>query len=187
MRRISDLIDPSESIEPGSVDTDSLTLTFDDRRKSRQRIVLDSGTEAELLLPRGTVLRQGDRLRRDDGVIVEVNAAPETLSVAATDDPLLLARVAYHLGNRHLPVEITVGGLQYQHDHVLDAMVERLGLRVRVTERAFQPEGGAYGGGSGHGHGGDDHDHDHHAGHDHDHEGHDHDHDHDGHDHDHDE
>ena len=152
--RIAELIDAAS----GSPPSDSLTLDFDGRRKSRQRIVLDSGATAELLLPRGTVLRHGDRLRGDDGTIIAVQAAAETLSVAATDDHLLLARVAYHLGNRHLPVEITSGGLQYQHDHVLDTMVQRLGLQVRVQEGPFQPEGGAYGGGHGHDH---DHDHDH--------------------------
>jgi urease accessory protein len=159
--RITELIDAAVAAAP----SDSLTLDFDGRRKSRQRIVLDSGATAELLLPRGTVLRQGDRLRGDDGSIIAVHAAAETLSVAATDDHLLLARVAYHLGNRHLPVEITTTGLQYQHDHVLDTMVQRLGLEVRVQEGPFQPEGGAYGGGHGH-----DHDHDH-GDHDHDHGG----------------
>jgi urease accessory protein len=162
--RIGEVIEATLGLVPG----DSLTLTFDDRRKSRQRIVLDSGKAAALLLPRGTVLRQGDFLRADDGTIVAVNAAPETLSVAVTDDRLLLARVAYHLGNRHLPVEITATGLQYQHDHVLDAMVRRLGLAIRVQEGPFQPEGGAYGGGHGHDH---DHDHDGVGGrHDHDHD-----------------
>jgi urease accessory protein len=160
--RITELIDAAVAAAP----SDSLTLDFDGRRKSRQRIVLDGGATAELLLPRGTVLRQGDRLRGDDGSIIAVHAAAETLSVAATDDHLLLARVAYHLGNRHLPVEITATGLQYQHDHVLDTMVQRLGLAVRVQEGPFQPEGGAYGGGHGH-----DHDHDH-GGHDHDGPGH---------------
>jgi urease accessory protein len=159
--RITELIDAAVAAAP----SDSLTLDFDGRRKSRQRIVLDSGATADLLLPRGTVLRQGDRLRGDDGSIIAVHAAAETLSVAATDDHLLLARVAYHLGNRHLPVEITSTGLQYQHDHVLDTMVQRLGLEVRVQEGPFQPEGGAYGGGHGH-----DHDHDH-GDHDHDHGG----------------
>ncbi|HEY0712167.1 MAG TPA: urease accessory protein UreE [Polyangia bacterium] len=159
---------------PEGRESDGLTLDFDRRRKSRQRVVLDSGVEAGLFLPRGTVLREGDRLRGDDGSVVRVKAAPETLSVVAAQDRLQLARAAYHLGNRHLPVEITAMGLQYQHDHVLDTMVRGLGLEVTVCEGPFNPEGGAYGGGHGHGH---DHDHDH----DHDHGGsllllHDHDH-----------
>ena len=171
--RISQLLQDGDA-GGESTASDSLTLDFDGRRKSRQRVVLDSGAEAELFLPRGTVLRQGDRLRTDEGSLIAVIAAAETLSVAATDDRLLLARVAYHLGNRHLPVEITDKGLQYQHDHVLDAMVERLGLRVRVLQGRFQPEGGAYGGGSGHGEG---HGHDHDHAHGHDDQAHDHDHD----------
>jgi urease accessory protein len=149
--------------ERGGVHDDTLTLDLDRRRKSRQRVVLDSGVEAALLLARGTVLRGGDRLRGDDGRIVRVAAAPETLSVVTAVDRLQLARVAYHLGNRHLPVEITATGLQYQHDHVLDQMVRGLGLAVEVREGPFNPEGGAYGGqgpseGHAHRH---DHDHDH--------------------------
>ncbi|HEY0706300.1 MAG TPA: urease accessory protein UreE [Polyangia bacterium] len=143
--------------DDGQAVDDVLTLNLDRRRKSRQRVVLDSGAEAALLLPRGTVLREGDVLRSDDGRHVRVKAAAETLSVVATADRLQLARAAYHLGNRHLPVEITATGLQYQHDHVLDNMVRGLGLPVVMQEGPFNPEGGAYGGHS-HGH---DHDHDH--------------------------
>ena len=138
-----------------------LTLPFDLRRKSRQRVRLDDGSEAALLLPRATALREGDRLRAEDGSVVVVHAAKETLSVVTSADPRELARAAYHLGNRHLPVEVRAEGLAYQHDHVIDEMVRRLGLEVRVVEAPFEPEGGAYGG-HGHSHGHDhDHDHDH--------------------------
>jgi urease accessory protein len=136
------------------------TLTLAERRKSRLRVVLDDGSEAALLLPRGSALRDGDRLRADEGgVIVYVRAASETLSVARTDDPHLLLRGAYHLGNRHVPVELGAGWLAYEHDHVLDDMVRGLGLAVASREAAFEPEAGAFSHGTGgHGHG---HHHDH--------------------------
>jgi len=169
MKKLSEIIGAGAGGERPAA---TLTLAFDDRRKSRQRVVLDSGEEAALLLPRGTVLRDGDRLRTDGGEVVEVRAAPETLSAVTVADSLALARAAYHLGNRHVPVQIDAGTLRYQHDHVLDDMVRALGLPVHSERAPFQPEGGAYGHGHNHGH---DHDHDH----DHDHHGHDHDHDHD--------
>jgi urease accessory protein len=123
----------------------SVTLTYDQRRKSRQRLRLDDGSEAALVLERGTVLAAGDRLLADDGVVIEVRAAAETLSVVRAEDAVLLARAAYHLGNRHVPVEVRSGELRYQHDHVLDAMVRGLGVRAEVVSAGFHPEGGAYG------------------------------------------
>jgi urease accessory protein len=131
--------------------SESLTLTFDQRRRSRLRAKLDSGDEVALVLPRGLVLREGDRLKADSGVIVAVRARPEQLSTARSNDPRLLARACYHLGNRHVPVEVGDGWARYQHDHVLDEMVLQLGLQVQVEDVAFEPESGAYGGG-GHGH-----------------------------------
>ena len=125
----------------------TLTLPFELRQKSRLRTRLDSGQEVGLFLPRGTVLRHGDRLRTTGGMVVEVRAAPETVSTARADDPLLLARAAYHLGNRHVALQLDPGWLRYLHDHVLDGMVRELGLTV-VGERApFEPEAGAHGGG----------------------------------------
>ena len=129
-----------------------LTLPFDLRQKSRLRARLDSGEDVGLFLPRGTVLRHGDRLRATDGRVIEVRAAPETVSTARATDPLLLARAAYHLGNRHVALQLGPGWLRYLHDHVLDGMVRELGLTV-IGERApFEPEAGAYGGGHHHGH-----------------------------------
>lgn len=146
----------------------SVTLTFHDRRKSRQRLRLDGGGEAALMLERGSILRDGDCLRADDGTLCRVNAAIESLSRATTSDRRALARAAYHLGNRHIPVEVTDSGLQYLQDHVLDDMVRALGLPVATVEARFHPEAGAYGGGHGHGHDHDhDHDHDHHHAPDH--------------------
>jgi urease accessory protein len=168
MFRLTEL-DDATGPEPVGV----VTLPFEDRRRSRLRARLDDGREAALLLPRGTVLRDGDRLRdADGGVVVTVRAAAQTLSVARTDDALLLARAAYHLGNRHVPVEVGPGWLGYEHDHVLDGMVGELGLAVEARVAPFEPEVGGYGHGKAergsshtpHGHG---HDHDHGDGHGH--------------------
>jgi urease accessory protein len=130
----------------------TLTLPFEQRQKSRLRTRLDSGEEVGLFLARGTVLRHGDRLRATDGRVIEVRAAPETVSTARTDDPLLLARAAYHLGNRHIALQLGPGWLRYLHDHVLDSMVRELGLTVIGEQAPFEPEAGAYGGGHHHGH-----------------------------------
>jgi urease accessory protein len=124
----------------------TLTLPFDQRQKSRLRARLDSGEDVGLFLPRGTVLRHGDRLRTTTGLVVEVRAAPETVSIARTDDALLLARAAYHLGNRHVALQIGPGWLRYLHDRVLDGMVRELGLTVAGEQVPFEPEAGAYGG-----------------------------------------
>jgi urease accessory protein len=124
----------------------TLTLPFDQRQKSRLRTRLDSGEDVGLFLPRGTVLRHGDRLRTTTGLVVEVRAAPETVSIARTDDALLLARAAYHLGNRHVALQIGPGWLRYLHDRVLDGMVRELGLTVAGEQVPFEPEAGAYGG-----------------------------------------
>jgi urease accessory protein len=120
------------------------------------------------------VLRDGDQLRCADGSLVQVRAAAETLSGVQTDDPLLLARAAYHLGNRHVPLQIAATGLRYRHDHVLDDMVRALGLPVTTLRAPFQPDPGAYTHGHGHGHGRE-HEHERGHGHEHEHDPHDHD------------
>ena len=123
---------------------ETLTLTFEQRQKSRLCATLDSGQDAGVLLNRGAVLRDGDCLSGDDGVVVRVRAAIETTSVARTEDALLFARASYHLGNRHVPLQITKGELRYLHDHVLDDMLVGLGLHVSVEQSPFEPEPGAY-------------------------------------------
>ena len=125
----------------------TLTLPFELRQKSRLRTRLDSGQDVGLFLPRGTVLRHGDRLRTTGGLVVEVQAAPETVSTARTADSLQLARASYHLGNRHVALQLGAGWLRYRHDHVLDEMVQALGLEVVCEQAPFEPEAGAYGGG----------------------------------------
>lgn len=127
----------------------TLTLPFESRIKSRMRVILDDGREAGLFLPRGSSLRDGDYLIAEDGSAVLVRAAPETVSEVRCDDPLQLARACYHLGNRHVALQIAPGLLRYQHDHVLDEMLLGLGLTVTVCQAPFEPEPGAYGG---HGH-----------------------------------
>jgi urease accessory protein len=129
-----------------------LVLPFELRQKSRLRARLASGTEVGLFLERGIVLRGGDLLLADDGTVVEVVAALETVSTVRDSDATRLARAGYHLGNRHVPVEIGAGWLRYGHDHVLDDMVRGLGLTVVVEQAAFEPEAGAYGNSHGHGH-----------------------------------
>ena len=123
----------------------TLTLPFDRRQHCRLRTRLDKGDEVALRLPRGTVLRDGDLLRAANGLVIQVRAAPEKVSNAAANDPLLVARACYHLGNRHIPVQIGNGWVRYLHDHVLDEMVAALGLNVTVNDLPFEPEGGAYG------------------------------------------
>jgi len=142
--------------------SDTLTLPFELRQKSRQRVRLDSGREAAVLLPRGNGLDRGDRLVAADGTCVRIEAAAEDVSTGRTADPLLLARGCYHLGNRHVPLQVGPGFVRYQPDHVLDDMLRRLGLEVAHERAAFEPEPGAY---AGHAHAGDEPRHDHaHAG-----------------------
>ncbi|EPG7577534.1 urease accessory protein UreE [Providencia huaxiensis] len=139
----------------------SLCLTMDERTKSRLKVTLSDGQEAGLFLPRGTVLKEGDILATEEGELVTIEAAKEQVSTVYSDDPLLLARVCYHLGNRHVPLQIEAGWCRYFHDHVLDDMARGLGATVSVGLEKYQPEPGAYGGSSG-GHHHHHHDHDDH-------------------------
>jgi len=132
--------------------TDSVSLPFDLRQRARLRVVLASGREAGLKLPRGTILRDGDVLQGSEDDRVRVVAAPETVSTVHCEDPWLLARAAYHLGNRHIWVQVGAGWLRYLHDHVLDDMVRGFGLSVTVEQAPFEPEGGAYSERGGHHH-----------------------------------
>ncbi len=130
----------------------TLSLPFEQRQRTRQRVRLGSGLEIGLDLPRGTVLRGGDLLGSAAGAVVAVAAALERVSVVTVDSPQALARAAYHLGNRHVPVEVRADGLRYLEDHVLDAMIRGLGLRVVHEAAPFEPETGAYAHGHAHTH-----------------------------------
>ena len=132
----------------------TLTLAFELRQKSRFKATISDGTEAGVFLPRGNVLRGGDCLATEDGLVIKIISAKETVSAVYSDDPLLLARACYHLGNRHIPLQIETQRLSYLHDHVLDDMLKHLGLKVNTEHTPFEPENGAYGQhSSGHSHG----------------------------------
>jgi urease accessory protein len=117
-------------------------LSFDQRQKSRLRAKLESGEEVALVLPRGRVLRGGDRVTTTDGREVEIVGAPEKLLHIEGSS---LARIAYHLGNRHVAVQVGEGFLRIAEDHVLEDMLRGLGARVTHIEAPFEPEAGAYG------------------------------------------
>jgi len=146
-----------------------LRLPFEQRQKSRLKTRLVSGEEVALLLPRGEILRGGDLVTASDGRVIEVVAEPEKLLHIESD---ALAKLAYHLGNRHVPVQVGEGFLRIAADHVLEEMVKKLGAKVKQVEAPFEPEAGAYAGGHHQhdemGHGGKIHEH--HHEHDHDHE-----------------
>jgi len=143
---------------------DTIVLDFDDRHRRRMAMTATRGLEFLLDLENAVALRGGDALVLDDGRLIEVVAAPEPLLEIRGTDPHHLVRVAWHLGNRHLPTQIMAKGLRIRRDHVIEAMVKGLGARVIEIEAPFDPEGGAYvGGGHGHTHDGDAH----HAAHDH--------------------
>jgi urease accessory protein len=129
-----------------------LILPFDLRRKSRLRAVLTNGREAALFLPRGSVLRDGDLLEAEDGTLIRVESAAENILWVTAETPSALMRVAYHLGNRHTPVELGENFLKLEADPVLQKMLLQLGVTVREESGPFHPEGGAYGGGHRHGH-----------------------------------
>ena len=128
----------------------TLRLAFDQRQKSRLRARLASGEEVALLLPRGTLLRGGDLVGASDGRVIEVVAEPERVLHVECASPVELARCAYHLGNRHVPVQLGEGWLRIAADHVLAEMLAKLGARVTPIEAPFEPEAGAYSGGHHH-------------------------------------
>jgi urease accessory protein len=154
---------------------DTVVLDFDDRHRRRMAMTGTRGLSFLLDLENAVALRGGDALVLDDNRLIEVVAAPEPLAEIRCNDPHHLVRVAWHLGNRHLPTQIMPKGLRIRRDHVIEAMVKGLGARVIEIEAPFDPEGGAYAGG-GHAHAGEGVSHDH-AAHDHSSHGHgDHDH-----------
>jgi urease accessory protein len=149
---------------------DVVELDWDGRTRRRIALSAKGGLAFLLDLARAPVLRAGDGLRLEDGRIVAVEAAPERLLEIDCRDPRLLARIAWHLGNRHLPAEIAASVIHIRDDHVIAEMARGLGGEVRIVSRPFNPEGGAYSQGGVHGHGhqhghhhhGDDGDHHHH-------------------------
>ena len=130
---------------------DTVVLDFDDRHRRRMAMTGTRGLEFLLDLENAVALRGGDALVLDDNRLIEVVAAPEPLFEIRCSDPHHLIRIAWHLGNRHLPTQIIGKGLRIRRDHVIEAMVKGLGARVIEIEAPFDPEGGAYAG-AGHGH-----------------------------------
>lgn len=126
------------------VATDAVTLGYDDRHRRRLAMKGERGVEFLLDLPEATALRHGDGLVLDDGRIVGVRAKPEPLLEVTAEDAHHLARLAWHLGNRHVPVEIAPGRILIRPDHVLAEMLTGLGAEVSAIEAPFDPEGGAY-------------------------------------------
>jgi urease accessory protein len=163
---------------------DTVVLDFDDRHRRRMAMTGTRGLEFLLDLENAVALRGGDALVLEDGRLVEVVAAAEPLVEIRGADPQHLVRIAWHLGNRHLPTQIMGRGLRIRRDHVIEEMVRGLGARVVEIEAPFDPEGGAYAAAHDHGHTGHDHAHDHGHHHDHAHHHGDHHHHDDGHHHD---
>ena len=131
---------------PDAVVSFILPMTADDRTRSRHRFERDTGEALNLSLPRGTVLRDRDLLQSEDGsCLVLVSAEPEPVLTARASSPLLLMRAAYHLGNRHVALEIADNYLRLFPDSVLQGMLEKMGLEVIAEIVPFQPEMGAYG------------------------------------------
>ena len=153
----------------------SVALDWDTRQKSRFEAVDSQGRALGVFLPRGTQLRGGDVLVAEDGSLLRVEATPQPLLVvraSAGGTSFDLLRAAYHLGNRHVALELRPDRLQLEADPVLADLLRRMGLTVTEEDNAFEPEGGAYGAGTaaGHGHGhGHGHEHGPGCGHDHDH------------------
>ena len=165
---------------------DTVVLDFDDRHRRRMAMTGTRGLEFLLDLENAVALRGGDALVLEDGRLIEVVAAPEPLVEIRGTDPTHLVRIAWHLGNRHLPTQIMAKGLRIRRDHVIEEMVKGLGGRVIEIEAPFDPEGGAYAAAHevhdhGHDHSSHHHAHDHHHDHGHHHDDHDHHHHHDEH------
>lgn len=146
----------------------SVTLDWDTRCKSRFDATDSNGRQLGVFLPRGTVVRGGDVLVAEDGSLVRVEAAPQpVLRISACVEhgsPFDLMRAAYHLGNRHVPIELKPDHLKIEPDHVLADMLRAMHMTVAEVHEPFEPEGGAYGDNAMMGH---DHGHGHHPGHGH--------------------
>jgi len=136
-------------VKPANPDlavTLTLALTAEERTRSRHRFETEDGKVVFLRLPRGTVLRDGDILQDEtNSNLIRVAAKPEAVLTVVAPTPLLLMRAAYHLGNRHVPVEITSTYLRLSPDAVLRTMLEHMGLEITAEILPFQPELGAYG------------------------------------------
>ena len=141
---------------PAASNEDSVLLDFDARYRRRTAMRSEGGLDFLLDLERAQRLRHGDLLVLEDGRRIRVEAAPENLVEIACTAPGGLTRIAWHLGNRHLPVMLALDFIRIRRDHVIEAMVAGLGGSITPVRAAFDPERGAYAGGHGHDHGADD-------------------------------
>lgn len=129
---------------PAESATDGVTLDYDARYRRRIALSTDAGAEVLLDLPKAVAMAEGDGLRLEEGEWLRVTAAPEALVEVRAADAHALMRLAWHLGNRHLPAEIAEGVIRIRPDHVIEAMLQGLGATLTRVSRPFQPEGGAY-------------------------------------------
>jgi urease accessory protein len=123
---------------------DRVLLKFDERNRRRLRYVAIGGTEFVLDLPRATIMHDGDGLKLENGEVIAVEAAPEAVVEVTAPDHRTLLRLAWHIGNRHLPAQLEESRILIREDHVIVAMLEGLGATVRALEAVFTPESGAY-------------------------------------------
>ena len=143
------MIDFEHKLEPTDQSTVDVLcdcrLTLEQRVKARQKITLSNGFDAGLYIKRGSVLRDGDLIQASSGEIICIRAANESVSTVKFTDPLSMAKASYHLGNRHVALQINELMLRYQHDHVLDEMLHGMGIKTQHEMAPFEPEAGAYG------------------------------------------
>ena len=132
-------------LSKGLDSSDSVTLNYDNRYRRRIAMKTDGGEDFLLDLAKTTELRSGDLIELEDGRFIEVKAASEKLMKATSNEPLLILKAAWHIGNRHLSCEIQMDNLILRFDHVILHMLENLGLTLEVINQPFNPEGGAYG------------------------------------------
>jgi len=130
---------------PAEKASGSLTLDFDARHRRRFRLTADQGDDILLDLPQAIAMGDGDGLQLEDGRLLKVQAASKDLVEIRHEDPIQLTRLAWHLGNRHLPTEIRDHVLLIRPDHVIEDMLRGFGADLQKVQAAFQPEGGAYG------------------------------------------
>ena len=123
----------------------TLELPLEIRVRARFKANLTDGRDVGVFLDRGRIIRGGDLLESEDGIVIQVQSAPEKVSIVRSNDHHLLLRAAYHLGNRHVLLQVLPWELRYQCDHVLDLMLTGLGIETIYDELPFEPEPGAYG------------------------------------------
>ena len=146
------MIKATSVIHSNEMPADTVTLSYDDRHRRRIVMTGDNGLHFLLDLEKTTELRDGNDLLLEDGRHVRVLAAKEQLMKVTAKDSHHLLIIAWHIGNRHLPCEISAKHVVVRHDHVILDMLEKLGASVQKIEEAFNPEGGAYGVGRTHSH-----------------------------------